>query len=84
MDHNESAETSYYPLNYVPSRDNSISTEKKSNQSGNGKEPLSPEEAERQQRSRYLPCHYFDYIGGTSTGGLVADFQTMLAAADPL
>jgi hypothetical protein len=20
---------------------------------------------------RYLPCHYFDYIGGTSTGGYV-------------
>lgn len=20
-------------------------------------------------RNRYLPCHYFDYIGGTSTGG---------------
>ena len=19
--------------------------------------------------SRYLPCHYFDYVGGTSTGG---------------
>lgn len=19
--------------------------------------------------SRFLPCHYFDYIGGTSTGG---------------
>jgi len=22
-------------------------------------------------RCRYLPCHYFDYIGGTSTGGYV-------------
>lgn len=23
----------------------------------------------RARRSKYLPCHYFDYIGGTSTGG---------------
>ncbi|KAI7779480.1 hypothetical protein LA080_000763 [Diaporthe eres] len=24
------------------------------------------------EKSKYLPCHYFDYIGGTSTGGLAA------------
>lgn len=28
-------------------------------------------QARRAIRSRYLPCHYFDYIGGTSTGGYV-------------
>jgi hypothetical protein len=30
----------------------------------------SPENFRRWQPSRrYLPCHYFDYIAGTSTGG---------------
>lgn len=24
-----------------------------------------------QEENRYLPCHYFDYIGGSSTGGSV-------------
>lgn len=24
---------------------------------------------ERSKEDVYLPCHYFDYIGGTSTGG---------------
>ncbi|KIX04444.1 uncharacterized protein Z518_05312 [Rhinocladiella mackenziei CBS 650.93] len=27
---------------------------------------------------KYLPCHYFDYIGGTSTGGLIAIMLGML------
>ncbi|KAH0537477.1 hypothetical protein FGG08_005740 [Glutinoglossum americanum] len=75
-DHGESAGTSYHPLDYVPSRDNSISIEKQGNQNGSGKKPLSPEEqTEREERSKYLPCHYFDYVGGTSTGGLVGMYD---------
>jgi len=30
------------------------------------------EESGRYRPSSFLPCHYFDYIGGTSTGGLMA------------
>lgn len=26
----------------------------------------------REKKGRFLPCHYFDYIGGTSTGGFVS------------
>ncbi|OCK74100.1 hypothetical protein K432DRAFT_247363, partial [Lepidopterella palustris CBS 459.81] len=30
-----------------------------------------PPEGFERTRQNYLPCHYFDYIGGTSTGGQV-------------
>lgn len=29
------------------------------------------------RRGKYLPCHYFDYIGGTSTGGSVLKSRTL-------
>jgi hypothetical protein len=39
---------------------------------GENQEISEDEQAEaraRNIRNNYLPCHYFDYIGGTSTGG---------------
>lgn len=33
------------------------------------------------EKSKYLPCHYFDYIGGTSTGGSVALLSKELPVA---
>lgn len=35
-------------------------------------DPLSPND-----REGYYPCHYFDYIGGTSTGGYVISRSSM-------
>ena len=32
-------------------------------------------------RSSYLPCHYFDYVGGASTGGIVAIMLGRLRAS---
>jgi hypothetical protein len=44
-------------------------------QNGNGQEleqsPSAEDARNRQIRDRFLPCHYFDYVGGTSTGGCV-------------
>ncbi|KAK3941615.1 patatin-like phospholipase-domain-containing protein [Diplogelasinospora grovesii] len=41
-----------------------------------------PEEAipaEVLRKGKYLPCHYFDYIAGTSVGGLIAIMLGMLS-----
>lgn len=36
------------------------------------------------EKSKYLPCHYFDYIGGTSTGGsVVSPSKRLLAQVMP-
>ena len=39
-------------------------------------EPSTPSDIDddlvKKKRSSYRPCHYFDYIGGSSTGGLIA------------
>lgn len=56
---------SFHPQGF-PSNVSHIMTEKESNE-------LDHYESHEQYRAlasskRYLPCHYFDYIGGTSTG----------------
>ena len=33
---------------------------------------LPPMASDTKSTSHYLPCHYFDYVSGTSTGGLIA------------
>ena len=52
-------------------RENELSVSQVNNSGVDG--PNETERADRAKarvkRSRYLPCHYFDYIGGTSTGG---------------
>ena len=55
------AESSYHPLtplSAVPCR----TTDTKSKAKNGGKPP-------KTESSSWLPCHYFDYIAGTSTGG---------------
>ena len=37
-----------------------------------GKPPQEPQFKDASKLSRYLPCHYFDYVAGTSTGGSVS------------
>ncbi|KAH0544750.1 hypothetical protein FGG08_001117 [Glutinoglossum americanum] len=62
------AYSSYHPHEPLePTTSGSESEESGNGNGGNhaaGKRPAA-------QHSQYLPCHYFDYIGGTSTGGLI-------------
>ncbi|KAJ9629468.1 hypothetical protein H2203_001842 [Taxawa tesnikishii (nom. ined.)] len=56
----QQVDRSFYPLPYV--------------QCPNGKKANDQRDDQGRERERckYLPCHYFDYIGGTSTGGLIS------------
>ena len=56
------AESSYHPL--TP-QSPALSTDAKSEAENGGNPP-------KTESSSWLPCHYFDYIAGTSTGGCVS------------
>lgn len=53
------ASSSFHPLPPAPN----IATDDKSVES---EDPVEPSQTES---SPWLPCHYFDYMAGTSTGG---------------
>ena len=57
------AVSSYHPL--APLSPAPCITTSKESQFGNRCEPAGAES------SPWLPCHYFDYVAGTSTGGYV-------------
>ncbi|MCJ1394320.1 hypothetical protein MMC18_007198 [Xylographa bjoerkii] len=56
-----SAETSFHPLSPASSTASDSSNE---NEASTILEKIKP-------KALFLPCHYFDYIAGTSTGGLI-------------
>jgi hypothetical protein len=58
-EHEKRRHSSYHPEEYIPCIDNATAA---------GEDETS-DERDCVERRRYLPCHYFDYIGGTSTGG---------------
>ena len=56
------ADSSYYPVNHVQATStDSASVSESSDVSSTATDS-----------SHFLPCHYFDYMAGTSTGGLIA------------
>ena len=68
-------ESSFAPCDYRPMADEALHTEAGSLTSlGSG--PIGPEDIvptaiphDPLSSSMFLPCHYFDYAAGTSTGG---------------
>jgi len=43
----------------------------------NSSQPVEVESHSELRTNRYLPCHYFDFVVGTSTGGLVLVYLYM-------
>jgi hypothetical protein len=58
--------SSFSPEEYVAPHNNNNSNNSKKRRRGSPAPEKSPDSNDG--ACRYLPCHYFDYIGGTSTG----------------
>ncbi|KAL2046843.1 hypothetical protein N7G274_000861 [Stereocaulon virgatum] len=61
------AESSYHPL----SPDTRTITDPDLHDNQNAVEPVRLAASTKTETSPWLPCHYFDYVAGTSTGGLI-------------
>lgn len=62
--------SSFSPENYPPNVSHVPLSEEEVTKARNASDPISRDRSTQQSR-RYLPCHYFDYIGGSSTGASV-------------
>lgn len=68
------AESSYHPLEPLsPAPYMVANTKSKTKSCG---------EPAKTESSPWLPCHYFDYVAGTSTGGYVQDVTYLDNSAD--
>ena len=67
------AESSYHPLTPLSPTPCIASNDK--SKANNGGESANTES------SSWLPCHYFDYVAGTSTGGYVSYAMDLLNAS---
>ncbi|KAE8449128.1 hypothetical protein EG329_008512 [Mollisiaceae sp. DMI_Dod_QoI] len=72
----ENIDSSFYPSLYKPRgvalEDNRPITASSNAQKVEASPKVDAEGRDLGESARFLPCHYFNYIGGTSTGGLIS------------
>ncbi|KAE8450481.1 hypothetical protein EG329_006211 [Mollisiaceae sp. DMI_Dod_QoI] len=72
---NRHAHSSFHPGKYIPCTNNIRNYAQSTRENGSTETQGEGSDAGSTtcgECCRYLPCHYFDYIGGTSTGGLIS------------